>query len=128
MNENSRWRSVFHHNVTLPLIAIIAYLFLIAIANLIATYHSISTEQDLITAGGSIISVVLYALPAYGLMKLKRWARLMELSISLLSVGLGIVLMLAGMLGSGVLIIIPHGLIAIYLLSDKCRRAFGLIA
>lgn len=127
MNEVSRWRGIFHPNVTLPLIVIIAYLFFIAAANLIAIYHNLFVEPDLNASIISMLAVIRHAIPAYGLTKLKRWARWTELALSVLSVILGILLMLAGQLGLGVLIIVPSGLIAIYLLSNGCRRAFGLI-
>lgn len=127
MNKKSFWQNIFHPDVTLPLIVIIVYLSLIAVANLIAAYFSLLNEQNIIAAGGNLLSVLLYAIPAYGLSKLKRWARITELVLSFLSVGLGMFLMFAGVLGMGVLIIVPHGLIAIYLLSEQCRRSFGLI-
>ena len=127
MNEKSFWQNIFHPSVTLPLIVIIVYLALIAVANLLAAYFSVANEQNIIAAGGNLLSVLLYAVPAYGLSKLKRWARITELVLSFLSVGLGTFLMFAGVIGMGVLIIVHHGLIAIYLLSEQCRRSFGLI-
>ncbi|MGL5514177.1 MAG: hypothetical protein ACRDBM_13200, partial [Sporomusa sp.] len=71
---------------------------------------------------------LLYAVPAIGLLKLKRWARLLELVISIIFVIIGFIVMFGHNMTMGVITLVPHGLIAIYLLSDDCRRAFGLIS
>lgn len=128
MSERPQWWSYFHPNLTLPLLAIIVYLFLIAAGNLLATYNSAVVEKNIAAAAGNIFSASLFGVPAYGLLKLQRWARLFELVLSIVSVVIGIILMVSGNLGMGVLTIVPHGLIAIYLLSNNCRRAFGLVA
>jgi len=124
MSDRPRWMTIFHPAVTWPLILIVGYLFLVAILNLLAAYNNFVTQSSFVMVFGNLISVLLYALPAYGLTKLKPWARFLELALSILSVISGIFLMLQGMLGMGVLTIVPHGLIAIYLLSDTCRKLF----
>lgn len=125
--KKSAWWSVIPHNLSLPLILIIGYLFLVAIGNLLALYQHVVVQPNLINAFGYFFSMLLYAIPGYGLLKLKRWARLMELFLSSLSVILGFILMFSGAMGMGVLVIVPHGLIAIYLLTDKCRELFGFV-
>jgi phosphoglycerol transferase MdoB-like AlkP superfamily enzyme len=127
MSGRPQWLALFHPDLTWPLILIIGYLLLVAIGNLLAAYNNLVTQANVMVAAVNLISMLLYALPAYGLAKLKRWARFAELTLSIMSVLLGIVLMIQGILGMGVLVIVPHGLIAIYLLSDNCRRVFGII-
>jgi len=127
MSGRPQWLALFHPDLTWPLIVIIGYLLLVAIGNLLAAYNNLVTQANVMVAAVNLISMLLYVLPAYGLAKLKRWARFAELTLSIMSVLLGIVLMIQGILGMGVLVIVPHGLIAIYLLSDNCRRIFGII-
>lgn len=126
MSDRPRWMTIFHPDLTWPLFVIVGYLFLVAIGNLLASYNNLVSQSNLVMTFGNLISMLLYALPAYGLIKLKPWARFLELALSILSVILGIVLMLQGMLGMGVLVVVPHGLIAIYLLSDTCRKLFAI--
>ncbi|SDF76315.1 hypothetical protein [Sporolituus thermophilus] len=124
--DRPSWWSFIPANMPLPLLLIIIYLFIIALGNLFALYQYVAVQPNLLTAIGHLVSVLLYAGPAYGLLKLKRWARSVELYLSLFSVALGLFLMFTGAFGMAVMIIVPHGLIAIYLLTDKCRELFGL--
>lgn len=126
MSDRPRWMTMFHPDLTWPLLLIIGYLFLVAIGNLLAAYNNFVTQSNVVMAFGNLISMLLYALPAYGLTKLKSWARFVELALSVLSVIIGIFLMLSGKLGTGVLVVVPHGIIAIYLLSDNCRKLFAI--
>lgn len=126
MSDRPRWMTMFHPDLTWPLLLIIGYLFLVAIGNLLAAYNNFVTQSNVVMAFGNLISMLLYAFPAYGLTKLKPWARFLELALSVLSVIIGIFLMLSGKLGTGVLVVVPHGIIAIYLLTDNCRKLFAI--
>lgn len=117
------WSKIFDPKLTLGLIIIIIYLFLVTLGNLLAVYNTIISHSyaDLLP---QVLSVVLYLVPAYGMLKLKNWARVAEIIISILAVILGFFIMFAASLGSGVFIIVTHGLIAIYLLKAECSTIF----
>lgn len=120
------WSKIFDPKLTLGLIIIIVYLFLVALGNLLAVYNTIVSHSyaDLLPQA---LSVFLYVGPAYGMLKLKNWARITEIAISILAVILGFFIMFAVSLGSGVFIIVTHGLIAIYLLKTECATIFRQI-
>jgi hypothetical protein len=117
------WFSLFHPNLTGGLIAIIIFLTLMAIANLVSFANNIGSGEGL----NFLVPTLMYGLPAYGLLRMKRWARMFELIYSILMVALGIFLLVAASVGMGAFIVVTHGVVAMYLLSEKCRRAFGLI-
>lgn len=121
------WWSAFHPDLTLRLIIIIVFLLLIALGNAFGIYDGL-VNNDTTAALNSFAALLLYAVPALGLLKLKRWARLLEIAISVLFVVIGFVVMFGYNMTMGIITIVPHGLIAMYLLSDDCRRAFGLLA
>lgn len=132
--ERPKWWRAFDPNLTLPLLVIILFLVLIGIGNLFGLYQFL-TEGNAGGAALALFSTLLYFVPAYGLLKLKRWARFSELFLSLLLVGLGMILIFTGISNrelfnlatQGVIITVIHGSIAAYLLTDRCRRAFGYI-
>lgn len=119
-------RTFFPPALTGRLIIIVIFLFITAIGNAFGVYDAL-VNNNLNAAFNSLVAVLLYLIPAIGLLKLKRWARMFELGLSILLVILGIILMATFNMTFGVITIVPHGLIAIYLLSKDCRQAFGLI-
>jgi hypothetical protein len=116
-------RRIFHPDLPGGLIAIIIFLMFIAISNVFAVYSAVASN-NLQEALGSALSILIYTAPAYGLLKMKRWARLFEIIFSMLLVGLGLVIMFTFNMGMGFLIIITHGPVAVYLLTERCRRVF----
>lgn len=126
MTDRFSLRSFFPPALTLRLIFVVVFLFLTAIGYAFGIYDGL-IHNNLNAALNSFIATLLYAIPAFGLLQLKRWARLFELGLSILSVILGFVIMFSYNMTMGVVTIIPHGLIAIYLLSKDCRKAFGFI-
>jgi hypothetical protein len=71
-----------------------------------------------------ILLVFMYIVSAYGLLKLRNWARIMGITISILAVFLGFITMFAINLGIGAFIIVTHGLTALYLLKTECRNIY----
>lgn len=130
--EQPKWWRTFNPNLTLSLLIIILFLVIIGIGNLFGVYQFL-TEGNISGAMLAVFSTLLYFIPAYGLFKLKRWARFIELFLSLLLVGLGMILIFTGISNrelfnlatQGVIITVIHGAIAAYLLTDRCRKAFG---
>lgn len=126
MTSKPLLRSLVHPALTLGLIIIIIFLFIIALGYAFGIYDGL-VHNNLSGALNSFIAVLLYAIPAFGLLRLKRWARLFELVLSILFVIIGLVVMFSYNMTMGIITLVPHGLIAIYLLSKNCRQAFGLI-
>lgn len=114
------WWSLFHPKLTGGLIAIIIFLSLMAFTNLVAFVNNIGSVEGL----NYLVPTLMYGLPAAGLIRLKRWARYFEIVYSIALVALGIFLMVAASVGMGAFIVVTHGLVAVYLLSEKCRQAF----
>jgi len=112
-------------NLTWKLLVIIVFLGLIALGNIFSAYDRI-INNDMMTALYASISVLFYLIPAYGLFKLKAWARTFELIFSFILVALGFVMLIFDSLISGLFIITTHGLVALYLLSNECKQAFVL--
>lgn len=123
MDNRPFWGRIFHPDLPGGLIAVIIFLMFIAFSNIFAIYGAL-VNHNIPEALGSALSILLYTIPAYGLLKMKRWARLFEIVFSMLLVGLGFVIMFTVNMGMGILIIITHGPVAIYLLTDRCRRVF----
>jgi hypothetical protein len=119
-------RSFFPPALTLRLMLVAFFLLLIACGYAFGIYDGL-IHNNLNAAFNSLIAVLLYAVPALGLLKLKRWARLFELGLSIVFVIIGFVVMFGYNMTMGVVTIVPHGLIAIYLLSKDCRKAYGFI-
>lgn len=119
-------RSFFPPALTARLMLVAFFLLLIAFGYAFGIYDGL-IHNNLNAALNSLIATLLYAVPALGLLRLKRWARLFELGLSILFVILGFVIMFGYNMTMGVLTIVPHGIIAIYLLSKDCRKAFGFI-
>jgi hypothetical protein len=127
------WLAIFHPQLTMGLIFIVIVLALVAISSAFGVYDSIvnQNQAEIIQSG---FRMLLYGIPAYGIMRMKKWARLFELLLSIFLVVLAGFLIIAYFSGTnenvllimGALILIIHGSIAKYLLSAKCKQAFGL--
>lgn len=126
MTDKPLLRSFFPPALTSGLITVVIFLFIIAIGYAFGIYDGL-VHNNPNAAFNSFVAVLLYAIPAFGLLKLKRWARLFELGLSILFVIIGLVIMFGYSMTMGVMTVVPHGLIAIYLLSKDCRQAFGFI-
>ncbi|MDF2570709.1 MAG: hypothetical protein K0R55_2313 [Sporomusa sp.] len=127
MVEKPSWWSFLHPDLTFRLLFIIGFLLLVAIGYVFGVYNGLVQNNPSATLNAAV-AVLLYAVPAVGLLKLKRWARLFELALSMVFVIIGFIVMFGYNMTMGVITIVPHGLIAMYLLSNDCRRAFGLIS
>lgn len=125
MIERPSFLSFFHPDLTVRLIIIIIFLLLIAIGYVFGIYDGLVNNNPT-AVFNSFVAVLIYAIPAFGLLRLKRWARLFELGLSILFVITGLVILFGYSLTMGIMTLVPHGLIAIYLLSNDCRRAFGM--
>lgn len=119
----SRWLSFLHPNVTLRIIIIAVFLTLIAIGNAFGIYDNWITGNTL-NFFTSIIATLLYAVPAYGLFRLKSWARVTVLCLSLVFVAMGCIIALFANIAIGLFTIVFHGLIAAYMTSRECKQAF----
>lgn len=117
------WFKWFDPRLTGGLIAVIIFLFFIALSNVFSLFGSIRAGNTS-EVGLQLLSILLYALPAFGLLKLKRWARLFEIAFSLLMVVLGFFIMVSFNMFMGMIIVVSHGLVGICLLSAKSRAAF----
>lgn len=117
------WFKLFDPRLTGGLIAVIIFLFLIALFNTFSLVGALSAG-NFSEAGQRLLSILLYTLPTVGLMKLNRWARLFEIGYSLLMVVLGFIILFGANIFMGTFIVVTHGLVGIYLLSAKCRQLF----
>ena len=127
------WMTFFHPNLTLGLIAIGLFLSSVAIISAFGVYDSVvnGNQTEMLQSG---FRMLLYAVPAYGIFRMKKWARVFELILSYFLIALAGFLIImyfidsseSGLLIMGGLILLVHGSIAKYLLSAKCRQAFGL--
>ncbi|QJW47437.1 hypothetical protein HA075_17600 [bacterium BFN5] len=110
--------------VTLRLIIIIVFLVSIGIGNAVGIYDAF-TKNDVHAMALSGAACSLYFIPAYGLLYLKTWARNLELVLSILLVLFGILVLFFESIIVGMAMIIPHGLIGLYLLSRECKEIFS---
>ena len=124
--KHSFWQTIIHPDTTLPLLLTVGFFLLNACGFFFDAYYKLNEEGATSAMVVSLITGVRYAIPAAGLVRMKRWARLAEIILSIIAVATGAVLLLAGALGGGLFSIIIHGLIIYYLFSEKCRRAFHL--
>ena len=109
--------------VTNALFAIILVLLFFAAANLFSSLFSLASQN----VKGFIVYfviAVIYAVPAYGLLNLNKWARLFQLASSLFMVITGFISIYGGNRLVGSISIIIHGLIAMYLLTENCQQVF----
>ena len=110
-------------SVTIKLLLIIAFLGLNAIGNLISAFSQFGTH-NMYQVSIYLLTFILYLVPAYGLYRLKKWARLLQLTFSIMFVIQGMLVMLSGQMFIGMVNIVLYGLTAIYLLSEECRKLF----
>lgn len=111
-------------NMTFRLLLITFFLAMIALGNLIAVYENFNQNNSK-DAVLYLVAALTYAIPAYGIFNLKRWARMAEIIFSSIMLVLGIIMLLFSF-GTGILAITLHGLIVACLLSTESRKAFGL--
>lgn len=111
--------------ITNVLIAIILVLLLHAVVNLFSSVFSLFS-QNLQGFLVYLVIAVIYAVPAYGLLNLNRWARLFQMAASLFLVITGLFSIFGGNRVVGAIAVVVHGLIAMYLLSDNCQQLFKL--
>ncbi len=117
------WFKLFDPRLTGGLIAVIIFLFFIALSNVFSLFGALGAN-NMPEVGQRLVSILLYALPAFGLLKLKRWARFFEIAFSLLMVVLGFFLMASFNMFMGMIIVVSHGLVGVCLLSAKTRAVF----
>jgi hypothetical protein len=106
------------------LLGCIAFLSLITLSNIFATYDAL-VEQSMQTALFRLGAVVLYAGPAIGLFKVKRWGRYWALGLATTALLLGILTAVAISQFDGLFIIFTHGLVLWCLLTKKTRMIFS---
>lgn len=105
----------------LPLI--VGYLGLVSVAVAVgAIFLLINGSAQM--AGVAIFTALCYAVPAHGLYRRRKWARYLQVFVSLAFFGVGMIQAISINISVGALDIVTHGLIAAYLLSDHCRNQF----
>lgn len=132
-SDRPSWLAFFHPNLTLGLIVIGLFLSSVAIISAFGVYDSVvnGNKTEMLQSG---FRMMLYAVPAYGIFKMKKWARAFELTLSYFLIALAAFLIVMYFIDSsesilllmGGLILLVHGSIAKYLRSSKCLTAFGL--
>ena len=110
--------------LTSSLLGCIAFFLLITLSNIFATYDAL-VEQSTQTALFRLGAVALYAIPAIGLFKVKRWGRYWSLCLVTVALLLGILTVLAISQADGLFIIFTHGLVLWCLLTKKTRTIFS---
>jgi hypothetical protein len=105
------------------LLLVLALLVLNAFGNLFSAFVQLQAN-NLSAAAIYLVTFALYVLPAYGLFKLKNWARLLQLTFSIIFVVQGAFVMFSGFMFLGMVNVVLYGLTGIYLLSDECRHLF----
>jgi len=123
MKMPSRRPSWLNPSITFKLLFIVAFLCLNAIGNLFIAFAQFGS-QNMSEVLIYLLTFILYLVPAYGLYRLKRWARLLQLTISIIFVIQGLIIMASGQIFVGMINVVLYGLTAIYLLSEKCRKLF----
>jgi|GEM_PF-913398 len=109
--------------VTNNLFAIVFVLLFFCVVNLFSSLFSLAS-QNFKSFFVYFVIAIIYAVPAYGLLNLNKWARLFQLVSSLFMVITGFISIYGGSRMVGSISIIIHGLIAIYLLTEKCQQVF----
>lgn len=110
--------------ITLKLMIIVVFLVIIGVGNAVGIYDAF-TKNDFNAMALSGAASTVYFIPAYGLFYLKVWARNLELALSIIFILFGILVLLFESIVAGIAIIIPHGLICLYLLSRECKEIFS---
>ncbi|MDU2065864.1 MAG: hypothetical protein E6713_13650 [Sporomusaceae bacterium] len=105
------------------LLLLVGYLGLIALGNIIGLFHSLFLG-DVAGIYTSLPGIFLYAFPAYGLFKTKRWAWFAEIAISTLAVLLGLLVFLLFNPLMGIIACLIHGLILYYLFRKSIKTLY----
>lgn len=113
--------------LTFGLIGSSLFLFLIALSNLFSAYYAIA-EADVQSMLLRIMAILFYAVPASGILMMKRWARLLGIFVAMTASLLGVLTFLAISNLDGAFIVITHGAVLLCLLSKKTRAAFAIQA
>ncbi len=105
------------------LLILIGYLCLIAIGNLFGLIHGIyiGSHEEILT---SLPGLVLYAIPAYGLYKQKKWAWFTEITISSIAILLGLLVLLVANPLMGGMAVITQGIIIAYLAKKSSKKLY----
>ncbi|MEG6585475.1 hypothetical protein [Dendrosporobacter sp. 1207_IL3150] len=112
-----------NEQLTFRLLMIITFLTLIGTGNIVGIYVAY-VKNSIIEIISSLIASAVYLVPAYGLIKLRPWARQLELLLCSIFVLLGLVVLVFDSIFLGVIIIMVHGLIALYLATNECKNIF----
>jgi hypothetical protein len=110
-------------DVSNALLAIVLVLLFFGVANLFLALLSL-VSQNFKGFFIYFVITIIYVVPAYGLLNLNKWARLFQLVSSLFMVITGFISIYGGNRLVGAISIILHGLIAMYLLTEKCQVLF----
>ena len=124
----SLFARLFEHlnpRLTAGLITSSVFLFLVALSNLFSVYAAL-VEPNVQAFSLRIFASLLYAVPAIGILRMKRWARLFGIFLCGAASLLGILTFLAISNADGTFIILTHGAVLFCLLSRKTRAAFTL--
>ena len=120
----ARLLSKLNPRLTFGLIACSLYLLLVAFSNIFAAYDAIVTSE-IQSLSLRVFAILLYTVPAIGILMMKRWARLLGIFVSAIACLLGILTFLTGNNADGAFIIITHGAVLFCLMSRKTRAAFA---
>ena len=120
----TRLFSKLNPRLSVGLIASSIFLFLVALTNLFSAYFAL-VEADMQAVPLRIFAFLLYIIPAVGLLRMKRWARLLGIALCCIGSLLGILTFLAISNADGAFIILTHGAVLFCLLSKKTRAAFA---
>ena len=110
--------------LTFGLIACSLFFIFVGLSNAFAAYDAIGSA-DLQALSLRIFAILFYVVPAVGLLKMKRWARLLGIFVAAIATLLGVLTFLAISNADGSFIIITHGAVLFCLLSKKTRAAFA---
>jgi hypothetical protein len=110
--------------LTVGLIISCVFFLLIALSNTFSAYSAL-VEPNTHSAALRSFAVLLYAVPAMGILRLKRWARWLGVLLCTVASLLGVLTFVAISSSDGAFIVITHGSVLYCLLSKKTRAAFA---
>lgn len=120
----TRLFSKLNPRLTFGLIACSIFLFLVALSNLFSAYEAMA-DAYMQAVSMRLFAFLLYATPAVGILRLKRWARLLCICLCVVALLLGILTFVAISNADGAFIILTHGAVLICMFSKKTRAAFA---
>ena len=110
--------------LSVGLIISCVFFLLIALSNMFSAYSAL-VEPNIHSAAIRFFAVLLYAVPAIGILRMKRWARWLGIFLCTIAGLLGVLTFVAISNSDGAFIIITHGTVLFCLLSKKTRAAFA---